>query len=638
MNDASSPLAIALNYLQRGWSPVPIPYRSKNPGFKDWQNLRLTTETVAQYFDGERQNIGVLLGDASGHLLDVDLDTPEAIAVAPYLLPPTAAIFGRKSAPDAHWLYIVSDGSRRTKAYNNPELEDDDKARIVELRGTGAQTIFPGSTHQGTGEPIEWSEDGEPASITYGALERAVARVAVAALLAEWWAQGTRDDLCTATVGVLLRAGLDDESIETMLRAIAEAADDEKIEERIEKIARLRGQLHVDGAVPGYPKLEELTGKKTATSIRKWLGATQDRKSKQQSPPVESQLLIECAADIETRPVEWLVPGVFAIGKTSMIAGDPGVAKSTITLNLAASVTREPAFPWEGCKQGAVLILSAEDDPEDTIVPRLKAAGAVCSRVHIVRSVFSIAEDDRPHRRTFNLKNDLELLEATLGKYSDVVLIVIDPISAYMGGIDSHTNTSVREVLAPIAEFAARTKRAVIVVSHLNKGSGSGNTLSAMYRVMGSIGFVAAVRSVVLVVKDPDDEEGKRRLFLSVKNNNAPEPEGALAYHVASVDELPVIAWSRDRVHINAQDALNPAKTDRDAEIDAWLGEQLKAGPKPSKDIEATAKTLRFSHNRLWASKRRLGIAATRVQPPKESTDEAYWTWELPVKGDGSEM
>jgi hypothetical protein len=272
----NNPLNIALGYIARGWSPLPVPYRSKNPGIEGWSKLRITSETAPEYFNGGPQNIGVLLGEPSADLQDVDLDTPEAIAVAPHLLPPTGAIFGRKGAPDAHWLYIIADGAKRTKSYNDPEKADDDdqKARVVELRGTGGHTIFPGSTHKDTGELIEWSEDGQPARIEYGELQRAVALVAVAALLAQHWAHGTRDDLCTATVGVLLRAGFDDEDIETMLRAIAEAADDEKIEQRIEKIERLRDQLHIEGAVFGYPKLAELTSAKVAESVRKWLKAT----------------------------------------------------------------------------------------------------------------------------------------------------------------------------------------------------------------------------------------------------------------------------------------------------------------------------------------------------------------------------
>jgi hypothetical protein len=88
-------LAYASEYVDRGWSPVPIPHREKGPRLKAWQELRITRETVARYFNGGRLNIGVILGEASHDLVDVDLDTVEALALAPFYLPPTESVFGR---------------------------------------------------------------------------------------------------------------------------------------------------------------------------------------------------------------------------------------------------------------------------------------------------------------------------------------------------------------------------------------------------------------------------------------------------------------------------------------------------------------------------------------------------------------
>jgi putative DNA primase/helicase len=368
------------------------------------------------------------------------------------------------------------------------------------------------------------------------------------------------------------------------------------------------------------------------TAVKKY-GETRKPKDKGKPPPGESHLEIVCAADVVTRPVVWLVPNTFAIGKTSMMAGDPGVAKSTITIDLIASVTNVAKFPWEGCVQGSVLILSAEDDAADTIVPRLIAAGADLSKVHIIQAAFSIGEDDQPHRRQFNLKNDLELLDAALVRYPGTVLITIDPVSAYLSGTDAHRDAEVREVLAPVAEFAGRTRCAVLLVSHLNKGSAK-NGASAIYRVIGSIGFVGAVRSTVLVTKDHEDPDGKRRLFISLKNNNAPEPEGALAYRVENQEGQPRIAWESERIDISAQEALDHSpKSDHDAEVDTWVMAQLTAGNNKSKAlIDAGI----FSYNKLKASKRRLRINAVLI--PANGDEKRYWIWKLPVKGDGSDM
>src|SRR5260370_1782239 len=105
-----NPLTVAKAYIARNWAVIPVPYRSKNPGYEGWQKLQVTAETAADHFNIDRQNIGVLLGKPSANLQDVDLDTPEAIAVASYLLPETNAIFGRPRAPDSHQLYCLIDG------------------------------------------------------------------------------------------------------------------------------------------------------------------------------------------------------------------------------------------------------------------------------------------------------------------------------------------------------------------------------------------------------------------------------------------------------------------------------------------------------------------------------------------------
>jgi hypothetical protein len=98
-------LEIAQDYIARGWNPVPIPYRKKKPVTDGWQQRIVSTETAHQYFNSAPMNIGVQLGANSRGLTDVDLDCPEACAIAPYILPRTDAMFGRASARATHWLY-----------------------------------------------------------------------------------------------------------------------------------------------------------------------------------------------------------------------------------------------------------------------------------------------------------------------------------------------------------------------------------------------------------------------------------------------------------------------------------------------------------------------------------------------------
>ena len=158
--------------------PIPLPYKSKVPVLDDWTNLRVTANNVAQFFNGERQNIGVLLGEPSKNLIDIDLDCPEAVELAPIILPPTNAIFGRAGKQRSHFLYTVHN-LICSKRFKNPANTNE---TLVEQRSTGGQTVFPGSVHP-SGEPVEWASDGKPAEVPADELEAAVRHLAVACLV-----------------------------------------------------------------------------------------------------------------------------------------------------------------------------------------------------------------------------------------------------------------------------------------------------------------------------------------------------------------------------------------------------------------------------------------------------------------------
>lgn len=164
----------ALDYLARGWAPIPIPLRSKNPNRPGWEQERLTDADIHREFSGAPRNIGVLLGEPSGWLIDIDLDHETTVRLAPSYLPPTDAVFGRLSKPRSHWLYRVT-GPIKTKKFKSPS-----SGMLVELRVNGLQTVFPPSIHE-KGERIEWDEEGEPALIAPDVLLKAVSELASAA-------------------------------------------------------------------------------------------------------------------------------------------------------------------------------------------------------------------------------------------------------------------------------------------------------------------------------------------------------------------------------------------------------------------------------------------------------------------------
>jgi len=168
----SSLLDFAACYLLRGWSVIPIPHLSKNPGFKGWEQMRLTPDVLDQHFNGRPQNIGVLLGEPSDCLIDIDLDHMLAVELAPQFLPPTPAVFGRPSKPRSHWIY------RATAPVATKKFRSKSAGMLVELRSTGTQTVFPPSTHE-SGEAIRWEQaDAEPAEVDPNQLIECVRRLA----------------------------------------------------------------------------------------------------------------------------------------------------------------------------------------------------------------------------------------------------------------------------------------------------------------------------------------------------------------------------------------------------------------------------------------------------------------------------
>jgi putative DNA primase/helicase len=169
-NQANLALQAAQDYMNRGWMPLPIPHRSKNPGFDNWQMFKTTPDELPVHFEQEK-NIGVLLGKPSGWLVDIDLDHPRAIELADTMLPPTPAVFGRPGKPRSHRLYYITTPAATKKWRSKSE------GMIIEFRSTGAQTVFPPSIHE-EGEPITWETPGaKPAMVDTDVLFNAVQQV-----------------------------------------------------------------------------------------------------------------------------------------------------------------------------------------------------------------------------------------------------------------------------------------------------------------------------------------------------------------------------------------------------------------------------------------------------------------------------
>lgn len=323
---------------------------------------------------------------------------------------------------------------------------------------------------------------------------------------------------------------------------------------------------------------------------------------------------------VTPRPVRWVWPGRVPAGKLTNFIGDPGVGKSLVTMDVAARIstgTPWPDAPGVENAVGGVVILSAEDDPEDTLAPRLIAAGADLSRIVVLQAVRR--GDGR--EATFSLADDLPALEAAIGQTPDCRMVVVDPLSAYMIGIDSHRNSDVRSLLAPLAALAARTGVAVLGVTHIRKSDGP-----AIHRAIGSIAFVAAARAAWAFGVDRDDPD--RRIMAYVKNNLSRDV-GGLAYRIDETpDGAPVVVWEPGTVSTTADELLGRAAEpgERSAVDEAvdFLRDELAAGPVGAKEIKARADAAGIAPRTLDRAKGRLGV--------KCGPDgfRGPWVWRLP--------
>jgi putative DNA primase/helicase len=218
-------LAAALRWCKRGAAPIPVRFREKVPIGEAWQKQRITAVDAAAVFDGAPLNIGILWGEPSGHVVDVDLDWPEACGVAAALLPATAS-YGRASSRQSHRLYRVP-GAVTAKWSVPAELVPDGhkSGMVLELRADGTQSVVPPSTHP-SGEVYAWEREQRPHALDYAALLRLLNLVAAGAVLVRHWREGVRHHIALALAGAALSSGYAADEAKALITAIAETAGD----------------------------------------------------------------------------------------------------------------------------------------------------------------------------------------------------------------------------------------------------------------------------------------------------------------------------------------------------------------------------------------------------------------------------
>jgi putative DNA primase/helicase len=337
---------------------------------------------------------------------------------------------------------------------------------------------------------------------------------------------------------------------------------------------------------------------------------------------------LTCAVDLEPRAVDWLWSGRVPLGMITMFAGDPKLGKSYVTMAMASALSRGLPLPLsdQPNQPGSTILMCAEDDPTRTIVPRLVAGGADLAKVHILESIIlANGSEALP-----SLRADIDAITAAATRLGDCRLIVIDPVSAYLKGVDDNRNAVLRGVLTPLSRLAERLSAAVVLVSHLTKATSA----NGKHRVLGSIAYVGACRANHLFVADPDDPTGRRVLVLDNGGNLAP-PAPALAYTIEDRGSGPRIEWSHEPVPTAVANKLRPEPTpirleehgDERFKCDDWLRTFLAQGHRSSSEIFKAASAAGFSKDQVRRAKCRIGAVARKAGFDRD----AQWRWQFPV-------
>jgi hypothetical protein len=375
----------------------------------------------------------------------------------------------------------------------------------------------------------------------------------------------------------------------------------------MEKMVNMNLDDHADGAIPRFAS----HSRSVASS------ASQPPASgRKPLPPVVA------LSQIVPEPLRWLSPGRLAAGKITLLDGDPGLGKSTLLCEFAARISRGDPLPGgDAAPPRPVVLMSAEDDPYDTIRPRIDAAGGDPRRV----IAFATLPNDASNETLGAIPDHLYVIEEIITR-TRAALLIIDPLVAFLArGHNANSDQGVRRAFHALKGLAERTGVAVVAVRHLNKSM----TANPLYRGGGSIGIIGAARCGLLLAPDPEDAE--RRILASTKDNlGLPPPSLAFRLLSSPGSDVARVVWEGESQWTAGQllreSASGVPTHSLLADAREWLRAALADGPRSAREILREAADAGIGRNLLYTARKLEGVAIA-----KERIPGGRWVWSYPT-------
>lgn len=335
-------------------------------------------------------------------------------------------------------------------------------------------------------------------------------------------------------------------------------------------------------------------------------------------------------SDVVPSDVRWLWPARIPAGMLAVLDGAAGAGKSSVVIDLAARISTGRPWPASAGHREPrdVILLGHEDSPQHTVRPRLDAAGADSARVHMLEEIAG---------RLPRFPDDAAEIEGVISE-TGAALLVIDPISAYIGEADMHRDSEVRAALAPLVGVAERTGAAIVMIRHLRKAGG----VDAMSRGLGSVAISALARANMILLRDPDDQEARILAWACLRV--AAQPASIRwRFSAGGTGKPPRIAWDDVACALSADEILERADDRRarpdsaGGEAERFLREALADGPLQAADLDQRAEEAGINMRTLKRARQRLGVRAykmgrtwwaelARVPSPQGGTDVTLGT------------